>query len=99
MRDANIGEQSNTSNAPIFSFMDDDSDGEDWSHFLGGEGNDDDSRALYEDHEPGEGANETPLHAMVLLGTRIVDGSRYWLLQRTLEKAPSESSKSLLVFH
>jgi len=80
-------ERSTTGNASIF--LDDDSDGECWSHFFDDD-EDDSSSASYssEDHEPGEGA-ETPLHAMVLLGHRIVDGSGYWLLQNSWE-GPSQ---------
>jgi hypothetical protein len=101
-------ERSTTGNASIF--MDDDSDGECWSHFLDDDDDEDDSSsASYpsEEHEPGEGA-ETPLHAMVLLGHRIVDGSGCWLLQNSWEgpspiievtTEPSNQSGAFLYFY
>lgn len=62
--------------------IDDDSDGEDWSHFVDHD-EDDSSSASYKGLEPGEGADETLLHAMVLLGHRNIDGKGYWLLQNS----------------
>lgn len=66
-------EQSTTSASQ---FMDDDSDGEDWSHFLDDD-EDDSSSASDEAFEPGEGADATALHAMILLGRHTEAGTGY----------------------
>eukprot|EP00523_Entomoneis_sp_CCMP467_P006356 CAMPEP_0168734640 /NCGR_PEP_ID=MMETSP0724-20121128/8918_1 /TAXON_ID=265536 /ORGANISM="Amphiprora sp., Strain CCMP467" /LENGTH=564 /DNA_ID=CAMNT_0008781751 /DNA_START=161 /DNA_END=1855 /DNA_ORIENTATION=+ len=61
---------------------------EDWSHFLNDDDEDEDvgsqSETFSEDLAPREGSGDAPpLHAMVLLGCRVVDGSDYWLLQNS----------------
>jgi hypothetical protein len=74
--------------------MDDDSDGNNWWSDFGNGSNSDsdsdnesyrdskiDSREDKETH--GEGADDALMHAMVLLGYRIVNGSIYWILQNS----------------
>lgn len=75
-------ERSSNENTPIFNFIDGDCKGGDRSHFFDDD-DDNSSSVSYEDHERGEGDEE--LHAMILLGHHIVDGSGYWLLQNSWE--------------